>query len=209
MAPCCSVPRNTCCQIVWKWEENQGGADASSVDLSIVYPHTSALDHWAVIGDEARTERAVSWWRSSNMFQDPRAVFVESHSTLCPWYNVVMEFICKLIQILCFSATLEIRCTYSQSDLIISHKATEWHLETWHIHVPYTVQKPGKGDGSFVAGLQKQVFVHPTPKQPAVLHSSWYSRLYTRRKLEPTLVLSLSLMEYETYAYCSFLFLSL
>lgn len=65
-----------------------------------------------------------------------------------------MEFIYKLIQIFYFSATQH---AYSQSEFIISHKASESHLETLHIHVPYMEQSPSKGGGSFVGGLWKRV----------------------------------------------------
>jgi len=58
-----------------------------------------------------------------------------------------------------------------------------------HIIVPYSEQSPSEGGGSLVGGLQKQVFVHPTPKQPTngywqtKLHSSQWSKLYASRKL--------------------------
>lgn len=117
-----------------------------------------------------------------------------------------MEFIYKFIQIFCFSATLEIRCGYAQSELIISHKAVEWHLYMLHIHVPNMKPSPSKGGGSFVGGLQKQGFVHPSPEQPTdgyewtKLHSSRCSKLYASRKLWPIMMLLLSLLEYEAYA---------
>lgn len=46
-------------------------------------------------------------------------------SYLCYILKRVMEFIYKLIQTFSFSATLEIQHSCSQSELIISHKATK------------------------------------------------------------------------------------
>lgn len=77
-----------------------------------------------VISDEAATEL----WSGEGLqkcFKTKGSLFIY-HTHVIPLMAV--EFVYKLIQIFCFSATLEIQHGYSPSELIISHKATVWRL---------------------------------------------------------------------------------